>query len=999
MRKIYDILLTLVIASCIISCSLEEIGSVQISEGGHPVTVNMNLSFPESMQVAVQTKAGEMNTRVYDFYIFVFDNAGNLQNKYYFPSSTSNDVTNYSAEYSLPLPGVSTSLRRNTDTSGDILTLGTLSGSCYMMGVANVDMKVGYSLLDELNDVTNMSELREVLAVEPTVSPSVFTMSGFYSPSQTTISTDGAIVIPDDGNITGYIHLEPVDAQIDFNVKAGNGSGRDFDFILDSWQVVNVPRNAYLFPSLTEAVTSYYDSNLSHQVDKALTGTGTKNTYSFNFFIQERLGQSSATISSYGDRAAWNGEDENGKIFTNAPANSTYVLLNGRYLGESVIQSKTDVNSDGVVDTDDISVEYVDANVTYTIFLGEGSDASPYTSFRSNRNTKYTYNVTVNGVKDISVEVRQDNDNGNDIENRADAEGDIIMSKGSSFSVDAHYSSLVLTFTKAEILEAIEKGMIGYTAVTPYGNRLYAYRDGVADTDQAPYADWVKFARKTSYTGGTHYPAKYNPSEIMTVRELLEELETGYVKGDAANGSIYMAGDVVRYTAFVQEYYYDTTPDGDPASWKDFVNVPDRKLMILADTETSTDEKSSITSAVYTITQKAIKTIYNKNADGLDRAWGLESVEEDIVAGRHHLNNNSTLAYYGGSFPESEKYGRKIALANAESNSSLTWNMIGNDGYLTNAYSNNAFGACLLRNRDLDGDGRIDPEEIRWYMPTLFQYQQMFIGMYGIEDLDARLYYNEAVVDEEWIYKHYLSSNNYQVMWAEEGLSNCNYQSSASWYGTNFTDEYLVRCVRDLGTPVTSSDSRDSFNDEDYQFQNIFVKEGRTIKMTYLNEASVRTTLENKEVSAPVVTFSENNRPAVSFEYAQSDLGGDYDFRTQNNRADNNQSTVCSTLGTGWRLPTVTEMSLIQQSGVTLSQNTITRTKFQFYMWNGLRNTDADYNSIPVNSRKHQNNLRYGRYGHVYGPGFFTLPDGNSMMATAQTTRNGKVRCVRDISD
>ena len=51
--------------------------------------------------------------------------------------------------------------------------------------------------------------------------------------------------------------------------------------------------------------------------------------------------------------------------------------------------------------------------------------------------------------------------------------------------------------------------------------------------------------------------------------------------------------------------------------------------------------------------------------------------------------------------------------------------------------------SVLLRNRDLDGDGIIDPEELHWYIASLDQLCGLFLGDQGLSS-EAQLYPIEA---------------------------------------------------------------------------------------------------------------------------------------------------------------------------------------------------------------------------------------------------------------
>lgn len=67
--------------------------------------------------------------------------------------------------------------------------------------------------------------------------------------------------------------------------------------------------------------------------------------------------------------------------------------------------------------------------------------------------------------------------------------------------------------------------------------------------------------------------------------------------------------------------------------------------------------------------------------------------------------------------------------------------------------------ACLSRNRDLNGNGVIDENELRWYLPAIKQYIGLAVGD-NVLPKDARLY-NEGAegADDDYTY---LSSSIYK---------------------------------------------------------------------------------------------------------------------------------------------------------------------------------------------------------------------------------------------
>ncbi len=971
------VVLLILLVSGMISCADDSlVPDAQV--GGREVIISMELSVPERDSVNISTRAIDLTAQVSDFYLFIFD-AGSekLVSKYYFASGETNSVSEYSTNANAVIS------RNENGEAGTLSNIITSSGERIIMGVANVNMKVGSAILDDLNEVTNVTGLKTALAKEPTVTPSTFTMSGYYS-AGTALSDDGKVTISKDGQLDGTIHLVRVDASIKFDVDTSSDS--QGKFTLASWQVVNAPREVHLFSTGEEVdEAAYYNSVTSYDF---------ANKGEFSFYVQERCAGAQKEVEAYGDRAAWSevkdsGKESERKVFTNAPSNATYVLLKGHFSGKSYVTDENGKKSDAPVT--------VDADVQYYILLGENS-GNDYNSYITNRNTQYTYIVRVKGVNEITVEVNTKS------ENRPDAEGDVVIFDGGQpVPFDSHYGTAVLEFTKAQIETAKKLKSFGYAVNTPYGS--IAYREDDTETaEQKRYSNWVKFVKKTTSSDGKYYPYPYTKAskdnkKIMTVKEFLDDLK---------KNTSYDSNNKVRYTVYVDENYYEKNPKtNDVASWKEFVNTDDRKLLILANTKISSDGRSSVTSAAYVLRQKAILTIYNKDASGLNRAWGLESIEENLTEGSKTMPKGTNI-----TSGQDEKYGRKNTLSTVyyPNNENAWTTLIDDRGYLTfkiDKKAQNMIYACMQRNRDLNGDGKITADEVRWYVPSLYQYQQMYIGMYGINDQAARLYFNEAIGDNrKWEYKHYISSYNQQILWAEEGLSNGSKNDS-------FDSKFYVRCVRDLGVDVSETDRDNIKWDDENQYQNIFTKSDETIELTYLNRASVRESLESKEIDGHCTTFSENNRPAIKFTYNKS-LTEKVKFKDENTKAEDGRSTVCGkTFGNSWRIPTLTEVNIMMQatSSETIKGDAeilLTRTKFEFWEWNDQETKD----NIPTNSLVTKWNSkgqdRYsGRYAHVYKSLFYLANgfsynwtrDGHGKLyndGTNDQNIQGKIRCVRD---
>ena len=55
-------------------------------------------------------------------------------------------------------------------------------------------------------------------------------------------------------------------------------------------------------------------------------------------------------------------------------------------------------------------------------------------------------------------------------------------------------------------------------------------------------------------------------------------------------------------------------------------------------------------------------------------------------------------------------------------------------GITSDDRENSAYIACLSRNRDLDRNGRIDDDEVYWYLPARSQYLRIGIGSNSLGD-------------------------------------------------------------------------------------------------------------------------------------------------------------------------------------------------------------------------------------------------------------------------
>ena len=113
----------------------------------------------------------------------------------------------------------------------------------------------------------------------------------------------------------------------------------------------------------------------------------------------------------------------------------------------------------------------------------------------------------------------------------------------------------------------------------------------------------------------------------------------------------------------------------------------------------------------------------------------------------------------------------------------------------------NAYYACLSRNRDLNGNGKIDDNEVRWYLASLNEYIRMGIGAGAISNA-AQLYMGDkSMMVKESYPSEYInlgslyytsSSADKRVYWAVE-------KGSYGAVGSSYNGANLpIRCIRIL---------------------------------------------------------------------------------------------------------------------------------------------------------------------------------------------------------
>ena len=909
MRNIINTVLSAACALMICGCTFDERLTQPVKEGV-PTTVQLGYSVDGALPMTRAEQDASYENDVNNLYVFVFDSNGSRVR-------TTDDNDNDRSFFQES----DMSITHGDGTPGN-LTNGTIRfkvGSVLdatIIGIANLTTETTTTAFrvtkEDMDAITTLDELSSyVMRMEDgnTIERNALFMMTGYAVDNATGRTDIDIVGNEGGTteLSCSIRLTRVDAKIRVNITSSpkDPTWRNFSFEPRTWRVMRVPSQTLLLPyDQTSGKTvagpwldsegvawdatvnaEYFDTQ--ERPFETMERTEDDNTQyytggSFVFYMPENRKRFREEITVTGNEGYALREESNtvnevdgskpGQIYTNtdfkyADPNSTYLILTG-YLSYTA-QNGTVVNTDA----------------RYIVHLGYYSkDPNDYDT---KRNGDYTYNITVTGVNSLQTEVIN---GAEDREDRPGYEGDVVYSNNEIYYLDSHYDRCLLEILPSDVTDAMT-----WSVKTPFSSGVHTVGDksykGVEDFR------WIKFAINKKYdVPHLHYVKfpgekenQYDPNWVpesvelndvpllVDIDQLIEYLKL--VKKDDPSMSRILAGGTtdghVCITAFVDEnlYYYDPVTDPfktnpQPQLWHDCVDRDDRMMHIvvpedgMSDGYYSPDGNTSVVTSLYSFIQKSIRTVFNAENRSLQTAWGLESVMEGSDNG------------YQGRLPVGDVRSAAV-VDNYNRNgrrNSLTW-MEGklwtdvvrtSERYGLNSSYEYATYACLLRNRDLDGDNVVDREEVRWYLAAIDQLTDIFLGEWALDEA-SRLYpydpKNGQYPPTGKVYWHYTSSSpdggNPNVLWAEEGASRGSFSTSIGLNG----DRYAYRCIRNLGIDINDTET----DPDDLVTVNSNGDGTYTIDLSRMNPKSLRTSYDG---GVPLPLGDEkslNNRPYTKF--------------------------------------------------------------------------------------------------------------------------------------
>lgn len=805
------------------------------SESNEDVTISLAYSDVSPRDIVVNSRATDAEERHLDnLYIYIFDGNGNLKG----------------------YKGIEGEVNLNQNTSNttkaEITGIKTRSGESYIYAVANISTglypvetssgtvaanKLPINLNEEtaraggydftLDQLKALTFKRNNTSIDIT---SAFLMSGAVQDGNlVNITTAGTIANDDNA-----IRLSRIVSKVKFTIKAAKTTGVTRSFKLETYDIMNIAVDGSLVGKI-DGNSRNKTTNVNKNIGNTVRPNDVENDAQFfEVYLPENLQDAVHNVTTQAER-----EDDSQSIpkeFTNAPAKGTYVALKGKY--EETTSSSTK-----------------SADVTYYVHLGDCTKDK--NNYDVERNCKYTYNITVAGVEKIIVEAKKES--GAD---QPGAEGVVLEygATGKNMTLDSHYEYMVMRFYQKDIqaLKAAGKGY--FYQVYALGNHTDVINVGATTVGKTNGVDtsWIQFAIKCRRDGSSStysedktargtacsYPGT-NANDLYTVDKFLK-----YLYDNANSTSIWTGGYdynkgsyYVDATCFISENYYKNL------TWNQYVNDVDKRAFYVAnEVKTSNDGRSVYAQTQYGLTQYNIQTFYDRSKAGNITAYGCETINDEEGKDFTVKGKGSQTSSYG----RDTWNGHTNMLADINKKSD-TWETLKDNSSLIKA--------CMSRNRDLNGDGKISDDEIRWYAPTISQYIGIWIGE-EIMSGESKLF-NKATStlstsnDPGCRMLYYSSTYNENTYFSEEGLAT-NHNNSAY-------PPKLVRCLRNL----KSNDVGYNKTPDKY-----YTYESSVVTLNNVDEKALNTSGEQGELNAHTER-SALNKPAKKFKISNEKYYGE----------------------------------------------------------------------------------------------------------------------------
>lgn len=843
MRHYINIISALILAALAgNSCVKESVAA--IGGEGEPVELTLDVTSRALDKVIVKSwdPNDEDEAKVNDLRVYIFSESGSLVGYKYFGKAD----LNFSADLDSD---------NGYNSSATLTGIKTKTGTAYIYAIANAITSQYQVTETDAKEITNIDETdlsSSNLTRENFLAATYSRQAGSYDPRDNTFLMSGYVnngkpvtirrktggtgvaeIVSPTEDKDKRLKLFKVFSKNKLTIETGNdAAGNPISFDPDYMEIHNVPKTVALLPDGTTDASDFETFERVVLDEKYL-----------NFYLPENLQSKNKknTISVWNDREKNTYSAAGDKSFVNAPDNATYLVVHGRYrAGDHV------------------------GNVAYTIHLGDFGNNGSLDNFDVCRNFSYQYTLKINGVNNFIAEAKKEGD-GTSAKDDPGSEGIVIKTTAAGMlHADCHYEARVMIFNKAEVKGLIDNNF-GYILKihTIFGESecLIVTGDGVYEATQyyldkssgkvptplttfntdgtladpsrllvggAGEADfnWVHFVKNTgaapssspSNSPGCRITSNHTKQNVcaypgtdktMSVFQFLKEL---YVAASTNNTNGFFDSDGNVYvTCFIDENYYADR------EWTKYANQTDsRRLYFANDFQLSKDGKSSYAEAKYVIEQNSIWTFYR--LDSSLKPYGVETISEEEEIENFIVNYSG----YSSSYKDDWK-GYTVASNYYKANSLYTprgaikiRSASTSEPAKQDLYTD-AYRACMSRNRDENGNGNIDADEVKWYLATVDQYKGLWIGE-SVLPTDTKLFQpvesNWKKLNEKYVTSsndglklwHFFTASTQAVFWPEEG-------ASTSPWGENWSKASKVRCVRTLESNRDGRKDPDVFYD------------------------------------------------------------------------------------------------------------------------------------------------------------------------------------------
>ena len=825
------------------------------SESNKDVTISLAYSDVSPRDIVVNSRATPQEERHLDnLYIYIFDGNGNLKGyKGIEGEDNLNQNTSSSETEKKEITGIKT-------RSGDsyIYAVANISTGLYPVATSNGTVepnKLPINLdqdrarageykftLDQLKALTFNRNNPNTIQIS-----SAFLMSGSVQNGKL-VKITPAGTIENGENGENDIRLSRIVSKVKFTIKEETRDGVKRSFKLDNYSIMNIAKKGTLIGNIdgNKKYISKVKEDFSNIVGQTLGVNNVDSTgvECFEAYLPENLQEPQKSVNNQAMR-----EDDGmliSKEFTNAPEYGTYVVLKGKY----------EETKDGSTKT---------ANVTYYVHLGNCS--ADYNDYNVVRNSMYTFNITVAGVNKIIVEAKKE---GNE---QPGAEG-VVMEYGKigkNLTLDSHYEYMVMRFNREDIQNLKTYNIGYYYQVYALGKKTKPINvKDVANPATQEHQEklngvdtsWIEFAitgRAGSLsTYGDENDGRGTPCDYPGIGKTMDiETFLKMLYDNADNDSFWTNGKYIDATCFVSENYYKDL------SWDKYVNDVDKRAFYVASyVWVSKDTRSVYAEAQYGLTQHNIQTFYDRSQAENVTAYGCETIndEEKPGGGDTGFDINEQVEGSNGNDYWNGRANMIQDIYNFKDKKPVKyWDELKGNISLRIA--------CMSRNRDLNGDGNISEDEIRWYAPATNQYAGLWIGE-EIMSTESKLFNKSTKTlktnKDRMIY--YSSTCDAEAFLSEEGMATGNYNKVNTPYAPKY-----VRCVRNL---KSGEIGYNQIPDQYYSYDS----EHKTVTLDKVDEDALNITGEQGELFDHTER-DEGNKPAKKFTIADSQWTDYYNYQ------------------------------------------------------------------------------------------------------------------------